>query len=128
MIGRLRRRRKARSRCYGNGCYSEAVTAVAFDPYLVDTLMRDLVGHDRQPSAFLVYLLLWRRTHGAGVDTVQVALLDVAEATGLSKRAVQDAIAWLAKRRLVSVARAGITAIPVYTVLRPWRDRHRGVQ
>jgi len=101
------------------------MATIAIDPYIVDTLMRDLVGHDRQPSAFLVYLLLWRQTHGAGTATSQVALLDIAEATGLSKRAVQDAIAWLAKRTLIAVARASITAVPVYAVLRPWRDRHR---
>jgi DNA-binding MarR family transcriptional regulator len=101
------------------------MAAIAFDPYLVDTLMPDLVGHDRQPSAFLVYLLLWRRTHAAGAPTTQIALLDIAEATGLSKRAVQDALGRLAKRKLVTVARASITAIPVYTVLRPWRDRQR---
>jgi hypothetical protein len=91
------------------------------DPYIVDTLMRDLVGHDRQPSAFLVYLYLWRQTHGAGAQKTQVALVDIAEATGLSKRAVQDGLARLAKRKLLSVARDSITAIPVYTVLRPWR-------
>jgi hypothetical protein len=91
------------------------------DPYILDTLMRDLVGHDRQPSAFLVYLYLWRQTHGAGAQTAQVALIDIAEATGLSKRAVQDGLARLAKRKLLSVARESITAIPVYTVLRPWR-------
>jgi hypothetical protein len=90
------------------------------DAYLVDTLMADLVGHDRQPSAFLVYLLLWRRTHGAGKASVQVSLLDLAGATGLSKRAVQDAIRWLSKRRLLSLQRASITAVPVYTVRRPW--------
>ena len=101
------------------------MAAINFDPYLVDTLMPDLVGHDRQPSAFLVYLLLWRRTHGAGAATIQVALLDIAEGTGLSKRAVQDALGRLATRKLVTVARASITAIPVYTVLRPWRDRQR---
>jgi hypothetical protein len=101
------------------------MAAISFDPYLVDTLMPDLVGHDRQPSAFLVYLLLWRRTHAAGTPTTQLALLDIAEATGLSKRAVQDALGRLAKRKLVAVARASITAIPVYTVLRPWRDRQR---
>lgn len=104
------------------------MTPLAFDPYIVDTLMPDLVGHDRQPSAFLVYLFLWRQTHAAGRPTAQVALLDIADATGLSKRAVQDALGRLAKRRLLSVARAGITAVPVYTVLRPWRERHRGVQ
>jgi hypothetical protein len=101
------------------------MAAIAFDPYLVDTLMPDLVGHDRQPSAFLVYLLLWRQTHAAGAATTRVALLDIAEATGLSKRAVQDALGRLAKRKLVAVARASITAIPVYTVLRPWRERQR---
>src|SRR5882757_9827314 len=101
------------------------MAAIAFDPYLLDTLMPDLVGHDRQPSAFLVYLLLWRQTHAAGTPTTQIALLDIAAGTGLSKRAVQDAVGRLAKRKLVSVARASITAIPVYTVLRPWRDRHR---
>jgi len=101
------------------------MAAISFDPYLVDTLMPDLVGHDRQPSAFLVYLLLWRQTHAAGAATTQIALLDIADATGLSKRAVQDALGRLATRKLVTVARASITAIPVYTVLRPWRDRQR---
>jgi len=101
------------------------MATIAIDPYIVDTLMPDLVGHDRQPSAFLVYLLLWRQTHGAAQLTTQVALLDIAEATGLSKRAVQDALGRLGKRKLIAVARASITAVPVYTVLRPWRDRHR---
>lgn len=101
------------------------MTALTLDPYIVDTLMRDLVGHDRQPSAFLVYLFFWRQTHAAGKPAAQVALLDIAEATGLSKRAVQDALGQLVKRRLVAVARESITAIPVYTVHRPWRDRHR---
>jgi hypothetical protein len=97
------------------------MSSIAFDAYIVDTLMADLVGHDRQPSAFLVYLYLWRHTHAGGGPTVQVALLDIAEATGLSKRAVQDALGRLATRRLLTVARASITAVPVYTVLRPWR-------
>jgi len=91
------------------------------DPYILDTLMPDLVGHDRQPSAFLVYLHLWRQTHGAGEPHAQVALVDIAEATGLSKRSVQDALGWLAKRKLIAVSRASITAVPVYSVLRPWR-------
>ena len=99
------------------------MTTIAFDPYLVDTLMPDLVGHDRQPSAFLVYLFLWRQTQAGGKATAQVALRDIADATGLSKRAVQDAIGWLAKRQLLTVARERITAVPVYTVLQPWRDR-----
>jgi hypothetical protein len=96
-------------------------TTIAIDAYMLDTLMRDLVGHDRQPSAFLVYLVLWRQTHARGETTTQVALLDIADATGLSKRAVQDALGRLVTRTLISVARESITAIPVYTVLRPWR-------
>lgn len=99
------------------------MTTLPLDAYIVDTLMPDLVGHDRQPSAFLVYMYLWRRTHGAGAATTQVALLDIAEATGLSKRAVQDALGRLAKRKLLTVARESITAVPVYTVLRPWRRK-----
>lgn len=96
------------------------MAAMALDGYVVDTLMPDLVGHDRQPSAFLVYLLLWRRTHGAGDPETQVSLAEIAVGTGLSKRAVQAALSWLARRHLISVARAGITAVPVYTVKRPW--------
>jgi hypothetical protein len=34
---------------------------------------------------------------------------------------VQDAIGRLAKRTLLTVARESITAVPVYTVLLPWR-------
>jgi hypothetical protein len=91
------------------------------DDYILDTLMVDLVGHDRQPSAYLVYLFLWRQTHGRHQSAAQVALQDIAEQTGLSKRSVQSAIGWLAKRKLIGVARESITAIPVYTVMRPWR-------
>lgn len=91
------------------------------DDYILDTLMADLIGHDRQPSAFVVYLFLWRSTHGSKAATAQVALIDIAERTGLSKRSVQSALTWLVRRKLLSVARASITAVPVYTVLRPWR-------
>jgi DNA-binding MarR family transcriptional regulator len=97
------------------------MATIALDAYIVDTLMPDLVGHDRQPSAFLVYLYLWRQTHARGQESVQVALLDVAEATGLSKRAVQDALSRLARRKLVTVSRESITAVAVYRVLLPWR-------
>lgn len=91
------------------------------DPYVFDTLMRDLIGHDRAPSAYLVYLHLYRQTHGADRRTVSIALLDIAEASGLSKRTVQGAIAHLAGRRLITVERESMTSVPQYTVLRPWR-------
>jgi hypothetical protein len=96
------------------------MSRVEIDGYVLDTLMADLVGHDRQPSAFLVYLRLWRHTHGSGHSSAQVSLLDLAVGTGLSKRAVQEALRWLSKRRLISLQRASITAIPVYSVRRPW--------
>ena len=96
------------------------MSTIEVDAYILDTLMRDLVGHDRRPSAFLVYLHLWRATHGRGHAKAQLALLDIAVDVGLSKRSVQEALSWLAKRKLVTVARESITAVPVYTVLRPW--------
>jgi DNA-binding MarR family transcriptional regulator len=93
---------------------------VRLDAYILDTLMPDLVGHDRQPSAFLVYLCLWRRTHGAARTSARVSLNDIAGDTGLSRRAVQDAIGRLGKRQLIRVRREGITAVPEYTLPRPW--------
>jgi len=96
------------------------MSSVRVDAYIIDTLMGDLVGHDRQPSAFLVFLLLWRRTTGEDKPTVQLSLLDIAATTGLSKRSVQAALSWLARRKLIAVQRAGITAVPVYSVKRPW--------
>ena len=97
------------------------MSSITIDEYVIDSLMPDLVGHDRQPSAFVIYLHLWRLTHGVDRAHVQVALQDIAERTGLSKRSVQDGVGWLSKRRLISIARASITAVPVYTVLRTWR-------
>ena|SRR5436305_14979370 len=94
---------------------------IAVDTYVLDTLMHDLIGHDRAASAFVVYLHLWRESFGAGAATVQTSLRAIAEGTGLSKRGVQDALAILAKRQLVGISRQTITDIPVYTVKRPWR-------
>ena len=99
------------------------MTVIEVDPYILDTLMPDLVGHDRQPSAFLVYLHLWRLSHGSGAPTVRIPLRELAAGTGLSKRAVQDAVTRLARRRLIEVAREGITAVALYRVLQPWRRK-----
>ena len=93
---------------------------VSVDAYVFDTLMRDLVGHDRAASAFIVYLHLWRQSLGVGQQTVQTSLRDIAEGTGFSKRGVQDALSILSRRRLVSIARTSITDVPVYAVKRPW--------
>ena len=100
-----------------------AVTTLSIDDYVVRTLMPDLVGHDRQPSAFVVYLLLWERSAGARQRNVSLSLRAIAEGTGLSKRAVQTALGVLARRRLVTARRDSPTAIPEYTVHRPWVRR-----
>lgn len=91
------------------------------DPYLVDVLMRDLVGHDRRPSAYLLYLWLWRSGPGSGRARVGASLQTLATRTGLSKSAVQQAVRHLVRRRLVEVERHGLTAPPLYRVLTPWR-------
>ena len=39
------------------------------DEYVLDVLMRDLVGHDKSPSAFLVYLHIWSQTEGRGMES-----------------------------------------------------------
>ncbi len=88
------------------------------DPYLIDTLLPDLVGHDRRPSAFLVYLYLWR--HAADARRAEASLRAIAEGTGLSKRAVQDALDHLARRRLVTAARETTTAVARFRVHEPW--------
>jgi hypothetical protein len=94
-----------------------------FDPYLFDTLMPDLVGHDRQPSAFIVYLYLAHRGTRARTRGVSVSLAAMAVDTGLSKTAVQRGLRRLARRRLLRVDKRSRTAIPTYTVLRPWGRR-----
>jgi hypothetical protein len=93
------------------------------DPYVLDTLMPDLVGHDRQPSAFLVYLYLAHQTARARTRSVPASLQTMAADTGLSKSAVQRGLRTLVRRRLVRVEKASRTAVPAYTVLRPWVRR-----
>jgi len=98
------------------------------DPYIVDTLMRDLVAHSRSTAAFLVYLQLYRHTHGAGRESVAMSHAVLADLIGISKRSVQIAAAHLAGRRLIRRRRSRPTAVPVYTVLTPWtrRESSRG--
>lgn len=93
------------------------------DPYLVDTLMRDLVAHSRSPGAFLVYLQLYRQSAAEGKESVAISHRVLAEATGISKRSVQAAVAHLVARRLIRQRKARPTAVPAYTVLTPWIRR-----
>ena len=94
-----------------------------FDAYVLETLMPDLVGHDRQPSAFLVYLHLAHRAARGRTRSVAASLQTLALDTGLSKSAVQRGLRTLTRRRLVRAERASRTSVPVYTVLRPWVRR-----
>ena len=98
----------------------------ALDPYITDVLMRDLVGHDRTPSAFLVYLWLWARTDG-GRRRHAASLATIARETGLSKSSVQNAVRSLrARRQLITTESPAPTMPPVYQVLRPWERLRAG--
>jgi Helix-turn-helix domain len=97
------------------------MTQLQIDTYVLETLLPDLVGHDRSPSAFLVYLVLWRETFARDARTAALSLRALAERTGLSKRAVQYALRILERRRLVLVQQAAPTAVPLYAPQRPWR-------
>jgi hypothetical protein len=94
---------------------------IRLDRYIVTTLLRDLVGHDRHPSAYLVYLHLTIRATGGRHATVTASYEDLATATGLSKSGVQQAVRTLKRRRLIRVERATPTSIPEYEVMTPWR-------
>jgi hypothetical protein len=91
------------------------------DDYVLDTLMRDLVCHDHAPSAFLVYLHLWRESEREGRLFVAASHQTMAESTGLSKSGVQKGVRRLVERKLLRVQKASVTAVPEYRVLKPWR-------
>jgi hypothetical protein len=107
----------------GIRCYSYHYYSMKYDPYVIDTLMRDLVAHSRSMAAFLVYLQLYRHTHGAGRETIAMSHTVLADLIGISKRSVQTALAHLLERRLIRRRKARPTAVPVYTVLTPWVRR-----
>jgi Helix-turn-helix domain len=90
------------------------------DSYVVDTLMPDLVGHDRRPATFIVYLFLLRCAATSRRDTVSVSLQTIATKTGLSKSTVQGAIRHLRRRRLLDPTLTASVTDPVRRVLRPW--------
>jgi Helix-turn-helix domain len=98
--------------------------AFLLDDYITEVLMRDLVGHDRRPVSFLVYLWLaseQARTNGE----VQASYSEIAENTGISKSSVQAAVAWLVRRKLLAASKKHATAAPRYTALTPWRPASR---
>jgi hypothetical protein len=91
------------------------------DDYVIDVLMRDLVGHDRKPAAFLVYLWLaaeQARRNGA----VEISYQDLAESIGISRSSAQAAVRWLLRRKLLAAKKRTVTATPTYAVRAPWRE------
>lgn len=93
---------------------------VQFKSYVIDTLMRDLVGHDHKPAAFLCYVWLaaeQQRRKGA----VAISYAVLAQETGLSRSAAQAAVCWLLRRKLLAAKHASVTSTPVYRTLEPWR-------
>jgi DNA-binding MarR family transcriptional regulator len=96
---------------------------IPVDDYVLDILMRDLVGHDRQPAAFLVYLYLYGQAARRKWRPVSASLRMLAEATGLSKSAVQTALEKLRRRELIETTSEHATAVPRHRVQRHWRSR-----
>ena len=96
---------------------------IPVDDYVIDVLLRDCVGHDKHPAAFLVYLFLYGRAARSGWAPVRASLRGIAEETGLSKSAVQTALQRLHRRELVETEREGPTSTPEHRVLRHWRGR-----
>lgn len=104
--------------------------------YVTEVLMRDLVGHDHLPSAFLVYLFFRGRATADEANAksgrrrmhpVTISVRELATQTGLAKSVVQTALKVLQRRaliRMVSISRTGRPAKATsYQVLRPWRKR-----
>jgi|SRR5580704_10146797 hypothetical protein len=94
------------------------------DDYVTDVLMRDLVGHDRRPVCFLVYVWL-AAEEGRRKSAVQISYQELAESVGVSKSSAQSAVRWLTRRKLLAASKKNATATPRYTVLSPWKDTAR---
>lgn len=92
---------------------------IQLDDYVVDVLMRDLVGHDRSAVSFLVYL--WFAAELRKGKVVEASYRQIAESIGVSKSSAQAAVAWLIKRKLLDSTKRTVTATPRYKVLTPWR-------
>src|SRR5215212_2008069 len=100
--------------------FTIVMKTIAIDDYVLDTLMRDLIGHDKSPSAFAVYLYLWRRARAGDEWSTRVSHKAIADDTGLSKSAVQAAVRHLNGRKLIRSVHESLTATPEHHVLRPW--------
>lgn len=93
---------------------------ISLDDYVFDVLLRDLVGHDRRPVCFLVYVWLAAESGRRG-GMVEISYRELAESIGVSKSSVQGAVGWLVGRKLIEARKSSVTATPCYSVLSPWR-------
>lgn len=100
------------------------IAMIVLDDYVIDVLMRDLVGHDRKPTCFLLYLWLTAEQSRCK-GSVQLSYQQLAESIGVSKSSAQAAMNWLLRRKLISVSKETVTATPCYTVHSPWRSAKR---
>jgi DNA-binding transcriptional ArsR family regulator len=96
---------------------------VAIDDYVLDVLLPDLVGHDRSPAAFLIYLVLWTQLFRSEERSTAVSLQKLSELSGLSKSAVQQAVRVLRQRGLIKVRKISETSVPEYELVRHWITR-----
>jgi len=96
---------------------------IEFDEYVIDVLLPDLVGHDRSPAAFLVYVVLWTQLYRSEQRSTALSLKQLAELSGLSKSAVQRSVRVLKRRNLVKITRESPTALPRYELIRHWLRR-----
>jgi DNA-binding MarR family transcriptional regulator len=94
---------------------------IPIDDYVIDVLLRDIVGHDQQPASYLVYLYLYGQAARHKWKPIPASLRALADATGLSKSAVQTALDSLRRRELIVTRSDHATALPRHRVLRHWR-------
>ena len=97
---------------------------IKIDDYIFDGLMRDLVGHDRRPACFLVYVWLAAEQQRRKKPLI-ISYRELAECTGISKSSAQAAVGWLVRRKLISVTKEKATATPTYLVQTPWKIDYR---
>jgi len=86
-------------------------------------MLPDLAGHDRSPTTFLVYVVLWAALYRSEQRSVAISLQELADLAGLSKSAVQGAIRLLNRRGLIKVSKSSATAVPQYELVRHWVRR-----
>jgi hypothetical protein len=95
--------------------------SLSIDDYVLDVLMRDLIGHDQKPAAYLVYLHLYGQAARSKWRPISASVRTIADATGLSKSAAHAALIHLRLRQLIVTTANHVTATPRHRVLRHWR-------